>query len=185
MTKLNPTGTALVYSTYLGGGANTNSGGAGIALDANGDAFVTGWTNSTVFPTKNPIQVNNGGGFDAFVTEVNPSGSGLLFSNYLGGSANDDGYAIALGVGPEHSYWKDTKRVHYTHVCDGDALEGFSLCSRLEGILPALDTAHAIVEAMRVAAKRSREDVVLVCLSGRGDKDCDEVARLMGEDIHD
>ena len=88
------------------------------------------------------------------------------------------------GVGPEHSYWKDTKRVHYTHVCDGDALEGFSLCSKLEGILPALETAHAIVEAMRVAAKRSHEDVVVVCFSGRGDKDCVEVARLMGEDIH-
>jgi hypothetical protein len=96
VTKLNPTGTALVYSTYLGGGTNTKSGGAGIALDANGDAYVTGWTNSTVFPTKNPLQATNAGGWDAFVTEVNPSGSGLLFSSYLGGSGNDDGYGIAL-----------------------------------------------------------------------------------------
>jgi len=87
------------------------------------------------------------------------------------------------GVGPEHSYWKDTKRVHYTHVGDDDALQGFSLCSKLEGILPALETAHAFVEAMRVAAKRSHEDVVVVCFSGRGDKDCVEVARLMGEEI--
>jgi tryptophan synthase beta chain len=87
------------------------------------------------------------------------------------------------GVGPEHSYWKDTKRVHYTHVSDDDALQGFSLCSKLEGILPALETAHAIVEAMRVAAKRSHEDVVVVCFSGRGDKDCVEVARLMGESV--
>ena len=89
------------------------------------------------------------------------------------------------GVGPEHSYWKDTQRVHYTHVGDDDALRGFSLCSKLEGILPALETAHAIVEAMRVAAKRSHEDVVVVCFSGRGDKDCFEVARLMGEDIEE
>jgi tryptophan synthase beta chain len=89
------------------------------------------------------------------------------------------------GVGPEHSYWKDTKRVHYTHVGDDDALQGFSLCSKLEGILPALETAHAIVEAMRVAATRSHEDVVVVCFSGRGDKDCVEVARLRGEDIKD
>jgi tryptophan synthase beta chain len=87
------------------------------------------------------------------------------------------------GVGPEHAHWKDTKRVHYTHVNDADALQGFSLCSKLEGILPALETAHAIVEGMRVAAKRSHEDVVVVCFSGRGDKDCFEVARLMGEEI--
>jgi tryptophan synthase beta chain len=89
------------------------------------------------------------------------------------------------GVGPEHSHWKDTKRVHYTHVSDADALQAFSLCSKLEGILPALETSHAIVEAMRVAAKRSHEDVVVVCFSGRGDKDCFEVARLMGEDIEE
>jgi tryptophan synthase beta chain len=89
------------------------------------------------------------------------------------------------GVGPEHSFWKDTERVHYTRVGDDDALEGFSLCSKLEGILPALETAHAIVEAMRIAAKRSHEDVVVVCFSGRGDKDCVEVARLKGEDIKD
>ncbi len=89
------------------------------------------------------------------------------------------------GVGPEHSYWKDAKRVHYTSVNDDDALKAFALCSRLEGILPALETSHAIVEAMRVAAKRSHEDVVVVCFSGRGDKDCFEVARLMGEDIEE
>ncbi len=87
------------------------------------------------------------------------------------------------GVGPEHSYWKDSRRVHYTSVDDADALTGFGLCSRLEGILPALETAHAVVEAMRQAATRSKEDVVVVCFSGRGDKDCFEVARLQGEDI--
>lgn len=89
------------------------------------------------------------------------------------------------GVGPEHSYWKDTKRVHYTHVSDADALQAFTLCSKLEGILPALETSHAIVEAVRVAAKRSHEDVVVVGFSGRGDKDCFEVARLMGEEIEE
>src|SRR5204863_1836810 len=79
------------------------------------------------------------------------------------------------GVGPEHSYWKDSGRVRYTSVADAEALQGFHLCSRLEGILPALETAHAIVEAMRVAARRAKEDVVVVCFSGRGDKDCFEV----------
>jgi tryptophan synthase beta chain len=87
------------------------------------------------------------------------------------------------GVGPEHSYWKDSGRVRYTNIGDEDALKGFELCSRLEGILPALETAHAVVEAMRIASRRSREDVVVVCFSGRGDKDCFEVARLRGEEI--
>jgi tryptophan synthase beta chain len=87
------------------------------------------------------------------------------------------------GVGPEHSYWKDTGRVKYVNVGDDEALQGFDLCARREGILPALETAHAVVEAMRQAARRAKEDVVVVCFSGRGDKDCFEVARLRGEDI--
>ncbi|WP_439623587.1 tryptophan synthase subunit beta [Gemmata sp.] len=82
------------------------------------------------------------------------------------------------GVGPEHSYWADAKRVRYSSVTDQEALDGFHLCGRLEGILPALETAHAVVEAMRIAATRSKDDVVVVCFSGRGDKDCAEVARL-------
>ncbi len=86
-------------------------------------------------------------------------------------------------VGPEHSYWKDKGRVQYAHVGDTEALRAFSLCSRLEGILPALETAHALVEGMRQAAARSKEDVIVICFSGRGDKDCFEVARLQGEDI--
>jgi tryptophan synthase beta chain len=87
------------------------------------------------------------------------------------------------GVGPEHSYWKDSGRVHYTSVSDEDALKAFGLCSRLEGILPALETAHAVVEGMRLAARRAKEDIVAICFSGRGDKDCFEVARLQGEEI--
>lgn len=87
------------------------------------------------------------------------------------------------GVGPEHSYWKDSGRVRYTSCSDADALKGFDLCSRLEGILPALETAHAVVEAMRIAARRAKQDVVVVCFSGRGDKDCFEVAQLRGENI--
>src|SRR5579871_5620912 len=82
------------------------------------------------------------------------------------------------GVGPEHSHWKDSGRVSYTSVGDTKALQAFLTCSRLEGILPALETAHAVVEGMRLAAKRRREDVVVICFSGRGDKDCYEVAHL-------
>jgi tryptophan synthase beta chain len=89
------------------------------------------------------------------------------------------------GVGPEHSFWRDTHRVRYTHVGDQEALDMFNQCSRLEGILPALETAHALVEALRIAARRTPHDVVVVCFSGRGDKDCFEVARLQGQPIDD
>ncbi|NBR04236.1 MAG: tryptophan synthase subunit beta [Planctomycetes bacterium] len=87
------------------------------------------------------------------------------------------------GVGPEHSYWKESGRVKYTNVNDEEALAGFDLCSKLEGILPALETAHAVVEAMRIASKLTKDDVVLVCFSGRGDKDCYEIARVSGESL--
>ena len=100
VTKLNATGTGLVYSTYLGGSATKKSGaysGAfGVAVDASGDADVTGWTRSTNFPTLNPLQSANAGGSDVFVTTLNAAGSGLLFSTYFGGSSDDFGYAVAL-----------------------------------------------------------------------------------------
>ena len=83
------------------------------------------------------------------------------------------------GVGPEHSYWHENKRVRYCSVTDDEALDAFHQCSKLEGILPALETAHAVVETMRIAASRSKDDIVVLCFSGRGDKDCAEVARVM------
>jgi tryptophan synthase beta chain len=88
------------------------------------------------------------------------------------------------GVGPEHSYWKDQGRVRYTSVDDAGALEGFRVCCRLEGIIPALETAHAVVETMKIAAARPKTDVAVLCFSGRGDKDCAEVARLEAERGH-
>jgi tryptophan synthase beta chain len=87
------------------------------------------------------------------------------------------------GVGPEHSFWKDSGRVRYTHVSDAESLNAFAICSRLEGILPALETAHAVVEAMRIATQRPKDDVIVICFSGRGDKDCFEVAQLHGDEI--
>jgi tryptophan synthase beta chain len=85
------------------------------------------------------------------------------------------------GVGPEHAYWKDSGRVEYACVGDDDALSAFKLLAELEGILPALETAHAIAQAARVAPTMRPEQVLVVNLSGRGDKDCQEVARLMRE----
>ena len=83
------------------------------------------------------------------------------------------------GVGPEHSYWHENGRVRYCSVTDDEALAAFHKCSQLEGILPALETAHAVVETMRIAARRPKDDIVVLCFSGRGDKDCAEVARVM------
>jgi len=80
------------------------------------------------------------------------------------------------GVGPEHSFLKDSGRATYVAVTDEEALEGFAMLSRLEGIIPALETAHAI--AWIDSAKWSGDDLVLVCLSGRGDKDMAQVAEL-------
>lgn len=86
------------------------------------------------------------------------------------------------GVGPEHSLWKETGRVVYTHVSDRQALEAFQTLARLEGILPALESAHAVAKAMELAQTLSSDHIVVICLSGRGDKDAQEVARLLGQD---
>jgi hypothetical protein len=98
VTELNASGSALVYSTYLGGGGNNDSGVFHpIALDSALNAYVTGYTAATDFPTKNPTQMTNAGGAaDAYVTELNANGSALVFSTYLGGSSLDEAISIAL-----------------------------------------------------------------------------------------
>jgi tryptophan synthase beta chain len=85
------------------------------------------------------------------------------------------------GVGPEHAHWKDTGRVRYVTITDDEALAAFKLLARLEGILPALETAHAIAYVTRLAPTLSKDQTIVVNLSGRGDKDCQEVARLTGK----
>jgi tryptophan synthase beta chain len=122
---------------------------------------------------------------------LNNGAPGVLHGSFSYVLQDDDGQTADVhsvsagldypGVGPEHSYWHDANRVRYCSVTDKEALDAFHLCGRLEGILPALETAHAVVEAMRIAAKRPKDDVVVVCFSGRGDKDCAEVARLCGK----
>jgi len=94
VTKVNFSGTALVYSTYLGGSqADT---GQTIKVDKAGNAYVAGYTFSTNFPTQDPIQPSNAGDADAFVTELNPAGSALVFSTYLGGGGRDRAFGLAL-----------------------------------------------------------------------------------------
>ena len=82
------------------------------------------------------------------------------------------------GVGPEHSYWKDSGRVTYTNILDDEALAAFHTLARTEGILPAIESAHAVAYAIKTAPKRSKDEAIVVCLSGRGDKDAAEIARL-------
>ena len=84
------------------------------------------------------------------------------------------------GVGPEHSYLKDTGRATYVAVSDGEALEGFQLLCRTEGITPALEPAHAIFYAARMAGSLNDEQIIVVNLSGRGDKDMDIVVEALG-----
>lgn len=98
VTKINREGTAIVYSTYLGGSGGNDEGFA-IAVDGVGSAYITGETNSTDFPTKNPFQPTNNGAkdFAAFVTKLNPEGNTLVYSTYLGGSGeNQEGNAITV-----------------------------------------------------------------------------------------
>ncbi|HET7265311.1 MAG TPA: tryptophan synthase subunit beta [bacterium] len=87
------------------------------------------------------------------------------------------------GVGPEHSYFKDSGRATYVAVTDKEALEGFHLLCRMEGIIPALESSHAIAHLRTLAPRLGRDKVILVCLSGRGDKDVDTVAKAMGEEF--
>jgi hypothetical protein len=94
VTELNGTGSALVYSTYIGGSSNDRA--YGIAVDGAGNAYVTGSTTSTNFPTKNALQPAYGGGYDAFVTKLNATGTALIYSTYLGGSSNDEASGIAV-----------------------------------------------------------------------------------------
>ena len=82
------------------------------------------------------------------------------------------------GVGPEHSYWKAAGRAEYTTCGDQAALEAFDTLARAEGILPALESCHALAKAMPLASKRRPDEAIVVCLSGRGDKDAAEIARL-------
>jgi len=88
------------------------------------------------------------------------------------------------GVGPEHAHLQDTKRAEYVGVDDKQAMEGFQLLSRTEGIIPALESAHAVYHAIQLAKQMKPNQKILVCLSGRGDKDMGTVAKQLGVTLH-
>src|SRR5471032_1486657 len=87
------------------------------------------------------------------------------------------------GVGPEHSWLKDIGRVKYFSITDREALDGFMLLSKLEGIIPALESAHAIAHVAKVAGQMEKDQIIVICLSGRGDKDVFSVAHALGEKL--
>ena len=83
-------------------------------------------------------------------------------------------------VGPEHSFYHDTERIQYTSATDDEALAAFDLLSQEEGIIPALESAHAIAEVVKLAPTMKKNHILLVNLSGRGDKDVQQIARMRG-----
>jgi len=122
---------------------------------------------------------------------LNRGRPGVLHGSYSYVLQDDDGQTLPVhsvsagldypGVGPEHAYWKDTGRVRYTSATDAEALAAFGELSRTEGIIPALESSHALVEARKMAAALDERQTLIVNLSGRGDKDVEEAARLLGE----
>ncbi len=96
-----------------------------------------------------------------------------------------EGHSISAGldypgVGPEHSFLHDSKRVTYAPITDNEALEAFQLCTRLEGIIPALESAHGLAQLMKVAPTMGKDQSIVLCLSGRGDKDVESVGKYLG-----
>ena len=89
------------------------------------------------------------------------------------------------GIGPEHANLYDTGRAQYVAVTDDEAVEAFEYLSRIEGIIPAIESAHAIAHAMKLAPTMGKDKIIVVNVSGRGDKDCAAIARYRGEDIHE
>ena len=89
------------------------------------------------------------------------------------------------GIGPEHAWLHDTKRAQYVPVTDAEAVDAFEYLSRTEGIIPAVESAHALAHAMKIAPSMGKDKIIVVTLSGRGDKDCAAIARYRGEDLHE
>jgi tryptophan synthase beta chain len=89
------------------------------------------------------------------------------------------------GIGPEHAWLHDTGRATYVPVTDEEAVNAFEYLSRTEGIIPAIESAHAVAHAIKLAPTMDKDKIIVINISGRGDKDCAAIARYRGEDIHD
>ena len=99
-------------------------------------------------------------------------------------------YSVASGLdypscGPEHAFLHDLGRVKYDVVTDDETIDAFFELSRMEGIIPAIESAHAVAHAIKLAPAMEREQIIVITISGRGDKDCAAIARYRGEDLHE
>lgn len=90
-----------------------------------------------------------------------------------------------VGVGSEHAHLYDIGRAKYVPVTDDEAVDAFEYLSRIEGIIPAIESAHAVAYAKKIVPQMGKDEIVVITLSGRGDKDCAAIARYRGEDIHE
>lgn len=144
-------------------------------------------------PTVSLIGVEAGGkGLDSGKTaaSIERGSSGVLHGNRTYLLQDDDGqitepYSISAGldypgVGPEHSWLHDLKRVEYVPINDDEAVDAFQKCTTKEGIIPALESSHALAHALKIAPAMKSEDIIIVNLSGRGDKDIDNIANYLG-----
>jgi tryptophan synthase beta chain len=130
------------------------------------------------------------GAHAASLTGGNP---GVLHGNRTYLLQDDDGqikeaHSISAGldypgIGPEHSWLKDTGRVTYVSATDDEALAAFKLCTRLEGIIPALEPAHALAHVSRIAPKRDKDHIIVMNMCGRGDKDVHSVAKYLAAEL--
>lgn len=144
-------------------------------------------------PTVSLIGVEAGGkGLDSGKTaaSIERGSSGVLHGNRTYLLQDDDGqitepYSISAGldypgVGPEHSWLHDLKRVEYVAINDDEAIDAFQKCTTKEGIIPSLESSHALAHALKIAPAMKSEDIIIVNLSGRGDKDIDNIANYLG-----
>ena len=89
------------------------------------------------------------------------------------------------GIGPEHAWLHDTGRAQYVAVTDEEAVEAFEYLSKTEGIIPAIESSHAVAYAMKLAADMDKDKIIVINISGRGDKDVAAIARYRGEEIYE
>ena len=89
------------------------------------------------------------------------------------------------GVGPEHAHLRDIGRAEYVPVTDEEAVNAFEYLSKMEGIIPAIESAHAVAHAMKIAPKMDKDEIIMICLSGRGDKDVASIARYRGVELYE
>ena len=89
------------------------------------------------------------------------------------------------GVGPEHAYLRDIGRAEYVPVNDEEAVDAFEYLAKMEGIIPAIESAHAVAHAMKIAPEMDEDDIIMICLSGRGDKDVRSIAEYRGVELNE